>query len=535
MVDAIVIGAGPNGLVAANLLADRGWDVLVYEAAPTPGGAVRSEELIEPGFVNDVGSAFYPLAAASPVVQRLELERYGLVWKRAPLVLAHPAPDGTCPVLSRDLDETAASLDGFHPGDGDAWRELFARWQRVRNGLLDGLFTPIPPFRASAKLAFATRHDGLIRFARFALLPVRRLVTEEFGSEQARRLISGSALHADLAPGDVLSGFFGWLLCCLGQDVGWPVPEGGAGRLTDALVARLIANGGRVVCDAPVDHVIVRDKRAVGVRVRGEEITATRAVLADVDAPRLLLDLVGKEHLSSRTIDDLRRFTWDQSAFKVDWTLNTPVPWSAPQARRAGTLHIVESVDALTESRAQISQGLIPARPFLIVGQQSMTDPTRAPQGREALWAYTHLPREIKGDAGGELPSDLDGAAVERLADRVQARIEQLAPGFESTIRGRHVLTPSMLQRLDGNLVGGAINGGTAQLYQQLVFRPTPGIGRPETPIRGLFLASAGAHPGGGVHGACGSNAARAAIAHDRLRTVVARARPRGGRRAYAP
>jgi phytoene dehydrogenase-like protein len=518
MPDAIVIGAGPNGLVAANLLADRGWDVLVCEAAPTPGGAVRSEELIEPGFVNDVFSAFYPLAAASPVIKRLGLEQYGLRWCRAPLVLAHPARDGSCPIISTDLDETARSLDGFHPGDGDAWRQLFARWQRMRSGLLDGLFTPIPPLRATAKLAFATRHEGPIRFARFALLPVQRLVIEEFGSEQARRLVAGSALHADLAPGDVLSGFFGWILCSLGQDVGWPVPEGGAGRLTDALVARLVAHGGRVECNAPVDNVIVRDGRAVGVRARGEDIVATRAVLADVDAPRLLLDLVGKEHLSPRVRDDLRRFTWDQSVFKVDWTLNGPVPWSAADARRAGTLHLVESVDALTESRAQIARGLIPDQPFVLVGQQSMTDPTRAPAGCETLWAYMHLPREIKGDAAGELPDVLDGAAQERLADRVQSRIEALAPGFVATIRGRHVMAPADLQQRDANLVGGAINSGTAQLYQQLVFRPTPGLGRPETPIRSLYLASASAHPGGGVHGACGSNAARAALAHDRVR-----------------
>ncbi len=528
MPDAVVIGAGPNGLVAANVLADRGWEVVVYEAAPTPGGAVRSEELVEPGFVNDVGSAFYPLAAASPVIRRLRLEQYGLTWMRAPLVLAHPALDGSCPVISTNLDETAASLDRFHPGDGDAWRHLFARWQRVRDGLLEGLFSPIPPLRATAKLAFSTRREGPIRFMRFALLPVSRLVAEEFGSEQARRLFAGCALHADLAPGDVLSGFFGWVLSGLGQDVGWPVPQGGAGRLTDALVNRLEVNGGRVVCNAPVDHVTVRDRRAVGVRVRGEEIRATRAVLADVDAPRLLLDLVGKDHLSSRTIDDLRRFMWDQSVFKVDWTLDRPVPWAAPQACAAGVVHIVESVDALTESRAEIARGLIPERPFLLVGQQSIADPTRTPAGGETLWAYTHLPREIKGDAAGEIPADLDASAKERMADRVQARIEALAPGFASTIRGRHAMTPGDLQRFDANLMGGAVGGGTAQLFQQLVFRPTPGFGRPETPIHGLYLASASAHPGGGVHGACGSNAARAAIAHDRVRRLTAA----GARRA---
>src|SRR3954453_4798270 len=173
--DAIVIGAGPNGLVAANLLADRGWDVLVCEAAPTTGGAVCSEELIESGFVNDVFSAFYPLAAVSPAIKHLRLEHYGLTWKRAPLVLAHPARDGSCPVISTNLDITAASLDAHHPGDGDAWRALYERSEQVRGGLLEGWFTPIPPLRATAKLALGTRHMGPIRFARFALLPVRRM------------------------------------------------------------------------------------------------------------------------------------------------------------------------------------------------------------------------------------------------------------------------------------------------------------------------------------------------------------------------
>jgi phytoene dehydrogenase-like protein len=521
--EAVVIGAGPNGLVAANLLADRGWDVHVVEAAPAPGGAVRSEELIEPGFVNDVFSAFYPLAAASPVVQRLELERYGLVWKRAPIALAHPASDGTCPVLSMDLDETAASLDALHPGDGDAWRTLYARWNRLRDGLLEGLFTPIPPIGATGKLLLGTRPEGPLRVARFALLPARRMATEEFGSEGARRLLGGSALHSDLAPDDTLSGFFGWILNSLGQDVGWPVPEGGAGRLVDALVARLRAKGGRIDCNVEVDKVVIRDRRAVGVRARGEEIAATRAVLADVDAPRLLLGLVGSEHLKPRVVDDLRRFTWDHATVKIDWTLNGPIPWTAGAAQRAGTVHVVESLDAMTECISDITRSLLPARPFMIVGQQSMTDPTRAPAGKETAWAYTHVPRDIRGDAAGEIATPFDASACERFADRMQAQIEALAPGFSTLVRGRHVMGPADLQRRNSNLNVGAINGGTGALYQQLVFRPIPGLGRPETPIRGLFLAGSSAHPGGGVHGACGSNAARAAIAHDRLRRITRR------------
>ena len=520
MPDAVVIGAGPNGLVAANLLADRGWSVTVVEAAPEPGGAVRSAELIEPGFVNDVFSAFYPFALASPAIQNLKLEEHGLRWCRAPVVLAHPAGDGTCPILSTDLDATAASLDACCPGDGDAWRRMYDRWSRLRDPLLAALFTPTPPIVASGRLAVSAWSDGWARVARFALLSVRRMGEEEFGSDGARRLLAGCALHADLSPEAVLGGFFAWVLCALGQDVGWPVPEGGSGQLTAALVARLRARGGELVCDAPVERIVIRDGRAVAVRTRGEEVRATRAVLADVAAPSLLLDLVGPEHLKPKVVDDLRRFEWDNGTIKVDWNLDRPIPWAAEPARRAGTLHLADSVDALTESSAALARGLIPATPFLIMGQQSMTDPTRMPAGAETVWAYSHVPRAIRGDAAGEITPPLDRSGLERFADRMQLEIEKLAPGFGTTIRGRHVMGPGDLEAHNANLSGGAIGSGTSQLYQQLVFRPIPGLGRPETPIRSLYLASASAHPGGGVHGACGSNAARVALAHDRVRRV---------------
>ena len=520
MPDAVVIGAGPNGLVAANKLADRGWSVTVLEGAPEPGGAVRSAELLEPGFVNDMFSAFYPFAFASPAITSLGLEDYGLRWCRAPLVLAHPAADGTCPVLSTDLDETAASLDACHPGDGDAWRRLYERWGRLRDPLLAALFTPTPPIAASARLAVSAWSDGYARVARFALLSVRRLGEEEFGSDAARRLLAGCALHADLSPEAVLGGFFAWVLCSLGQDVGWPVPEGGSGRLTAALVARLRARGGEVLCDAPADRIVIRDGRAVAVRTRGEELRATRAVLADVGAPSLFLDLVGPEHLAPRVVEDVKRFEWDNATVKVDWNLDRPIPWTAEPAGRAGTLHVADSVDALTESSAALARGLIPATPFLIMGQQSMTDPTRMPAGAETVWAYSHVPRKIRGDAADEIDGPLDRSGLERFADRMQGEIEKLAPGFGSIVRGRHVMGPADLEAHNPNLSGGAIGAGTSQLYQQLVFRPIPGLGRPETPIRGLYLASASAHPGGGVHGACGANAARVAVAHDRVRRV---------------
>ena len=345
MPDAVVIGAGPNGLVAANLLADRGWDVLVCEAAPEPGGAVRSAELIEPGFVNDMFSAFYPLAAASPVDREpATSSSYGLRWRRAPLVLAHPAPDGTCPVLSTDLDETAASLDAFHPGDGDAWRATVrSAGERIRGGLLDGLFTPIPPITATARARARARarRAAPLRALRAAVRAAARRGGVRVG-RGAAAASPASALHADLSPDDVLSGFFGWVLCSLGQDVGWPVPEGGAGRLADALVDRLRAKGGRIECDAPVDKVIVRDGRAVAVRVpRRRDRRAARACSPTSTRPGCSSSWSAPNTCSARVVDDLRRFAWDHSVFKVDWTSTRPC--RGPRPTRAGRARCTSS------------------------------------------------------------------------------------------------------------------------------------------------------------------------------------------------
>ena len=520
MPEAVVIGAGPNGLVAANLLADRGWDVVVLEAQPVPGGAVKSAELVEPGFVNDVFSAFYPLAVASPVLRSLHLEDHGLQWRRAPLVLAHPTGDGSCPVLSTDLDVTAASFDELCPGDGDAWRRLYGRWERLGDTLLECLLSPFPPVRAGLRLLGRVRPSELVDLARFLVQPVRRMGEEAFEGDGPRRLLAGCALHTDVFPEAAVGGMIGWLLASVGQQLGWPVPEGGAGRITDALVARLEKAGGRVQCSTPVTAVVVRGGRAVAVRTAaGDEIDASRAVVADVVAPTLYLDLVGAEHLPARLLDALGRFEWDNATVKVDWTLDGPIPWAAEPARRAGTIHVAEGVDALTVQATQLQLGLVPDPVFLIVGQQGRADPTRHPEGKDAAWAYTHVPRQVRGDAGESgISGRWDDSEASAMADRMEEEIELLAPGFRSLIRGRHVLTPPGLEAADANLVGGSINGGTSQLHQQLVFRPVPGMGRAETPVAGLFLGSSSAHPGGGVHGACGANAARAAVAADRRR-----------------
>jgi phytoene dehydrogenase-like protein len=511
--EAVVIGAGPNGLAAANVLADEGWDVVVLEAEDEPGGGARSCALMEPGYTNDLCSAFYPLGAASPVFSSFDLHEHGLRWLQAPLVLAHPASDDTCAVLSTDLDETADSLDGFSAGDGDAWRRLYDRWDRLERSLLDSLFTPFPPVRGSIELLRQTGIGQLAELARFMLLPVRRLGVEEFTGAGARRLLAGAALHADLPPEAALSGFFGWLMCGLGQHVGFPVPEGGAGAITSALVRRLESRGGSVCCGERVREVVVRGGRAVAVRtVDGTEWDAPRGVLADVDAPTLYRTLVGVQHLSNRFTRLLDRFAWDNATVKVDWNLDGPIPWRADPARRAGTVHITEGVDGLTVNAGELARGLIPSRPFLIVGQQSMTDPSRQPPGKETAWAYTHVPQHPVGDAAGEIGVRWASDDRERFLERLEARVETLAPGFRHLVRARHASFPSNFEDEDANLHGGALNGGTAQLHQQLIFRPVPGLGRPETPIKGLFLASASAHPGGGVHGGPGANAARAAL-----------------------
>ncbi|NSL42857.1 NAD(P)/FAD-dependent oxidoreductase, partial [Streptomyces sp. 8P21H-1] len=263
MPDAVVIGAGPNGLVAANVLADEGWSVEVLEEQDEPGGAVRHDNKVDPDFTNDLFSSFYPLAAASPVLAGLHLERYGLRWSHAPRVLAHPLSDGRCAVLGRDLDDTAASLDVFADGDGDSWRELHRVWEKLRPDLLEALFTPFPPVRSGARLAMRLRTAGGLRMARSMITPVRRLGEEEFRGEGGRLLLAGNALHADLAPEAAGSGGFGWLMSMLGQTYGFPVPVGGAGALIEALARRLRERGGVLRCGERVSRVVVRQGRAV--------------------------------------------------------------------------------------------------------------------------------------------------------------------------------------------------------------------------------------------------------------------------------
>jgi phytoene dehydrogenase-like protein len=499
MPDAIVIGAGPNGLVGANLLADAGWDVLVLEAQPEPGGAVRSGELVEPGFVSDLFSAFYPLGIASPHLRRLHLEDHGLEWLHAEAVVAHPASDGTCATLWRDVDRTAESVGAFAAPDADAWRRISREWLAVQPHFLAALMNPFPPVRPALRMLRTLGNaKSMLDFVRFGVLPIRRHAEEEFRGEGAPRLLAGNALHADVTPDTAGSALFGWVLCGIGQTLGWPVATGGAGAITRALVDRLRARGGELRCDAEVTEIVVGGGRATGVRTAaGETVEARRAVLADCGAPALYERMLPESHRIP-----LKRFAYDSGTVKVDWTLDGPIPWIHDDARRAGTVHVTEGLDALADHAAELNKGVLPTTPFLLLGQYARYDPQRVPEpGKEVAWAYTHVPSQAWDEAG-----------TEAFADLMEEQVERVAPGFRRLIRKRHVFTPVSLERADQNLVGGSVNGGTAQIHQQLVFRPTPGLGRPETPVDGLYLASASAHPGGGVHGACGANAARAAL-----------------------
>lgn len=520
MPDAVVIGSGPNGLVAANLLADHGWSVLVLEAQDEIGGAVRTDNDVQPGFRHDTFSAFYPLAAASQAIGDLRLEEHGLRWVQAPAVLGHPLRDGSWAVIHHDRHATAAGLDELCPGDGEAWLRWCREWDGYGPDLISAVLSPFPPLRQGLRTAYTLPKSAGLSGVRTLLTSARRLSTRTFRGEGARLLVAASALHADIAPERAGSGLFGLLLTMLAQSVGFPVPEGGAGELTRALARRLESRGGQIRTGTEVTDIVVRRGRAVAVRVvGGDEVDASRAVIASVSASALYGGLVSFDDLPGRVKAAMRRFRWDPATVKVDWALSGPVPWAQPPVASPGTIHVADSLDGLSAYAAQLGCDIVPADPMLLVGQMTTADPSRSPVGTESMWAYCHVPHRVRDDAGrAGITGAWDHDDLEKMADRMQQQISCFAPDLAARILARRVLGPRELEARDANLVGGAINGGTARLGQQLVLRPIPGLGRAETPVKGLYLSSASAHPGGGVHGAPGANAARAALAHDRLR-----------------
>lgn len=498
MPDAIVIGSGPNGLTAATYLAREGLSVLVLEAKSTPGGAVGTKELTLPGYVHDVGAAFFPFGQTSPALLPLDLPGAGLVWRHAPLDSAHPAPDGSCASIARDLD---ASVRAFGE-DGDAWRRI-ALWHRsTRDRLLDALLSTLPAL--GPMLRFGP--INLLRLARVALSSGRGFSSSVFRTEAARRVIPGLALHTDVGPDDPCGAVVGFMLAVLASSGGFAVPEGGAGSITKALLRRLEERGGVVQCNKRVATIVVRGGRAAAVRTDdGVEIEARRAVIADVAAPSLYLRMLDPSLVPPRVLSAMRRFRRGFGTFKMDWALDGPVPWSNEDAARAAVIHAGDNLDDLAAFTRQVRAGELPSNPYLVVGQQSLADPTRAPAGRHTLWAYSRVPSVPPGDAGWE-------ALRETFADRIEARIEGLAPGFRRRILARAIFAPPDLEAMNENLVGGDLAGGSADIRHQLIFRPVFPYFRYRTPIRGLYLGSSYTHPGAGVHGACGRNAAIAAL-----------------------
>jgi phytoene dehydrogenase-like protein len=497
MHDAIVIGSGPNGLVAAATLARHGWRVLLLDAQPRPGGALYSVESTLPGYVHDVGAAFFPFAEHSPAFRALDLDGTGLRWATASRESCHPAPDGSCVAIARDLDRTVAS---FGP-DGPAWARL-ARWgQSLGDRLAHALLAPLPDVGAAWRLGPV----NVLRLATAGLRSTAGYSEGLFRTEAAQRVIPGLALHVDLGPHDLAGNGLGLVLALLAATSGFRVPVGGARAITEALLHRFREAGGELRLKTRVEHILVRRRRVVAVRTQaGDEIPVRLAVVADVGAPALYLRLLDRRWVPSWVRQSMRRFRYGWGTFKMDWALSGPVPWTTAEARESAVVHAGDSVADLVAFTRQVRDGLLPTNPYLVIGQQSLADPSRAPAGGQTLWAYSRVPAEPEGGWG---------RCREAFADRVEGRIEGLAPGFRGLIRARAIVAPPDLEAMDENLVGGDLGGGSARLDQQLFFRPVFPFFRYRTPVRGLYLGSASAHPGAGVHGACGFNAARAALA----------------------
>ena len=500
--DAVVIGSGPNGLVAAITLARAGRSVLVLEAQPALGGAVQTAELTLPGFHHDVFSAVHPAAAASPVLAALPLSRHGLRWVQPQLAMAHPLPGGKAAVLARDLGRTVASLDALAAGDGQRWQALVQpyldNFEAVRATMLAGF----PPLGGPAKLALGLKVEGMVEFVRLLLMSAQSLASERFRGEGAAWLY-GSALHGDAPLDGAGSAISGMYLNLLGHTVGWPSAEGGAGAITDALVGHLRELGGETRAAARAERVHVRRGRVAGVEVEGGDLVAARIAIATT-TPHGLLALAG-DALGDSYTRKAMRFRYGTQTFKVDWALDGPIPWESEDARVAGTVHVGGPAAELRRSLAEVAGGRLPEQPFLLCGQQTVADPTRAPGGKHTAWAYTHPPPDVDW-----------GAERERFADAVERQIERFAPGFAELVLARHVLAPPDLERLNANLVGGDVGGGSYDL-DQLIFRPLPSLSPYSTPVRGLYIGSASTFPGGAVHGVSGYAAARAALRGARM------------------
>jgi phytoene dehydrogenase-like protein len=464
--DAIVVGSGPNGLAAAIALAQAGKSVLVLEAADTPGGGTRSAELTLPGFVHDVCSAIHPWPTASPFLRTLPLEEHGVELVHSPAPLAHPFDDGSAAVLERSVEETGSTLGT----DAKAYRRLMEPFVRSADVLLSGaLAPPIPP-----------RHPLVL--ARLGLLGMRSaagLAGSRFAGEKARGLFGGLAAHSMLSLEAAASASFGIMLGVVGHAYGWPLVRGGSQRLAEALVSCLRSLGGEIETGRPIESL--------------DELPAARALLFDL-APRGLARIAGPR-LPARYLRALERYRYGPGVFKIDWALDGPVPWQSPQCARAATVHLGATLEEITASEEAVSRGQHPARPFVLLAQQSLFDSSRAPAGKQTLWGYCHVPNSSTVD----------------MTERIEGQIERFAPGFRERVLARSSMSPADVERYNPNYVGGDINGGL-QDVRQLFARPAARLVPYSTPARGIYICSSSTPPGGGVHGMCGYFAARAAL-----------------------
>ena len=467
--DAVVIGSGPNGLVAAITIARTGRRVLVVEGQPTAGGGTRSAELTEPGFVHDMCSAIHPLGVASPALRALPLDRHGLRWIHPGVPLAHPLDDRTV-LLERSVDATSARLGA----DGKAWTNLFAPAVDAGFGLVDGVLSP---------LSLPPRHP--ITMARFGLGALRSASTirrSRFVGEEAAGLFAGIAAHSMLPLDQRVTAGVGLFLGALGHLVGWPLAASGSQAIADALVAELRSHGGELEFGRPVGSLA--------------ELPPSTVVLADV-APRHLAAIAG-DRLAHRVRKRYLRFRYGPAAFKLDYALSAPVPWRDPATATAATVHVGGTFAEIAAAEAAVARGEHPERPFVLVAQPSLFDPARAPAGRYTLWAYCHVP---------------NGSTVD-VTEAIERQIERFAPGFRDTIISRHRSMPADIEADNPNYVGGDITGGVTDL-RQLFTRPTVSLRPWATGAPGLYLCSSSTPPGAGVHGMCGWHAAKLALARE--------------------
>jgi phytoene dehydrogenase-like protein len=462
--DAVVIGSGPNGLAAAISVAQAGHSVLVLEGQETIGGGMRSAELTLPGFLHDVCSAVHPLGLASPFFRTLPLAEHGLEWIHPPTPAAHPLDDGTAVAIQRSVEQTAANLGRDSNRYTQLMGPLAANWNKLESFLLG-------PLRAA-------RHP--IASARFGLLAMRsasKLARGVFQDQRARAAFAGMAAHSILPLERVPSAAFGLVLGITAHAVGWPFARGGSRRIAEALASYLRSLGGEIVTGTTVETL--------------EQLPPARIILCDV-TPRQLLRIAG-QRFPAGFRRKLERYRYGPGICKVDWALNGPIPWKAQACARAGTVHLGGTLEDIEASEREAWRGEHSERPFVLLAQPSLFDPTRAPAGKHVAWAYCHVPNASSFD----------------MTERIENQIERFAPGFRSRVLKRSVMVASNLQLHNPNLVGGDISGGAAEL-SQFFFRPT--WRRYRTPARGVYLCSASTPPGAGVHGLCGHLAALAAL-----------------------